>query len=344
MWVKCLSGGIWLYAKTQKGVQPQMLKDLVRLAPATVRLWNGERWTRVVSWSLSERIAPLELCLRSGERIGCLPEHCWPTKRGIVQASELLIGDVLESTTLPDEGKTPAWLTEDALWFAGLYLAEGSMSGETIQLAGHIDEEGRWERTQRLCAHYGALPHRYTYIGNSAADIHIDRSTALRAILGTVLAGRTAKDKRLHGQIWGWGNRALCCIVEGYLSGDAHYDAMNDRYRLGFTRNYHLERDLRTLAARLGVKLTLSPAFSFIGENRYPSFRGEWRWDSGSEHPNQRPRSEVVSLGKSRARHFYDVTVEDAPHTFALASGVLTHNSNPMPESGFRLISGFLSC
>ena len=29
--VWCLSGGAWLYAKTQKGVMPSMLKDLVRL-------------------------------------------------------------------------------------------------------------------------------------------------------------------------------------------------------------------------------------------------------------------------------------------------------------------------
>jgi hypothetical protein len=44
---------------------------------------------------------------------------------------------------------------------------------------------------------------------------------------------------------------------------------------------------------------------------------------------------EVVSIGRSKARKFWDIEVEDDPHLFALASGVLTHNSkpNPMPES-----------
>ena len=40
-----------------------------------------------------------------------------------------------------------------------------------------------------------------------------------------------------------------------------------------------------------------------------------------------------MSIGKSRARKFWDIAVADEPHLFALASGVLTHNSNPMPES-----------
>ena len=51
VWHKCLSGGAWLYAETAKGVGVHMLNDLVRLEPSTVRLWNGERWTQVVSCS-----------------------------------------------------------------------------------------------------------------------------------------------------------------------------------------------------------------------------------------------------------------------------------------------------
>ena len=308
-----------------------MLRDLARLDPATVELWNGERWTRVTAWERTQRPEhPLELVLRSGERIGCTTEHRWPTQRGLVEAGDLRTGDVLDSTLLPNVGKTPAWLNDNALWFAGLYLAEGSMSGDTIQLSGHVNEVARWARIQQLCEHYGASPRIYED-GNKQA-ITIDRSAALRAILDTVLAGRTAKDKRLHGQVWEWSNRALHWIVAGYLSGDGSYDAANDRYRLGFTRNYGLERDLRTLAARLDASLTLHPTFSTIGERRYPSFRGEWRWER-SEHWNAKDRNEIVEIRNSRARHFYDVAVEDAPHLFALASSVLTHNSNPMPES-----------
>ena len=201
IWHKCLSGGAWLYARTQKGVGPHMLKDLVRLDPSTVRLWNGTKWTQVVGWVQSpDRADPREIALRSGERIGCTADHRWPTTdRGLIETRDLVVGDILRSARLPDEGHEPKWLTPDALWFAGMYLAEGSMSGETIQLSGHVKETGRWRRIQELCEHYGAMPSLYEN-GNKQA-IHIDRCSALRAILRTVLAGRTAKDKRLSLQV-----------------------------------------------------------------------------------------------------------------------------------------------
>ena len=330
VWHKCLSGGAWLYARTQKGVGPHMLKDLVRLDPATVQLWNGTKWTQVVGWTQSTNPAdPREIVLRSGERIGCTADHRWPTKnRGLVETRDLVVGDILLSALLPDEGHEPKWLTEDALWFAGMYLAEGSMSGETIQLSGNVKETERWRRIQALCEYYGAMPSLYEN-GNKQA-IHIDRCSALLAILRTVLAGRTAKDKRLSSQVWGWRNSALKHIVTGYLEGDGSPDV--GRVRLGFTRNYSLERDLRCLAARLGATITLKPSVSTIGDKKYPSFRGEWRWERSGHH-NELDRFEVMEIRRSRARKFWDVSVEDDPHLFALSSGVLTHNSNPMPES-----------
>ena len=330
IWHKCLSGGVWLYARTQKGVGPHMLKDLVRLDPSTIRLWNGTKWTQVVGWVQSpDRADPREIVLRSGERIGCTADHRWPTAdRGLVETRDLVIGDILRSARLPDEGHEPKWLTPDALWFAGMYLAEGSMSGDTIQLSGHVKETERWRRIQALCEHYGAMPSLYE--NGNKQEIHINRCSALRAILRTVLAGRTAKDKRLSLQVWGWRNAVLKHIVMGYLEGDGSPDV--GRVRLGCTRNYSLERDLRCLSARLGATITLKPSVSTIGNKGYPSFRGEWRW-SRTGHHNERDRFEVMEIRRSRARKFWDVSVEDDPHLFALASGVLTHNSNPMPES-----------
>jgi hypothetical protein len=49
----CLSGGANVYARTQKGDMPMMIKDLVRLDPSTVKLWNGEKWTQALGWSKS---------------------------------------------------------------------------------------------------------------------------------------------------------------------------------------------------------------------------------------------------------------------------------------------------
>ena len=331
VWHKCLSGGAWLYAKTQKGVGPHMLKDLARLDPTTVKLWNGDRWTQVVAWLATPRPPdPTEIVLRSGERIGCTADHRWPTTdRGLVKARDLVVGDILQSVHLPiGDFDEPEWLTRDALWFAGLYLAEGSMSGGTIQLSGHVKETARWERIQSLCKHYGASPRLYER-GNGQA-IHIDRGASLRAVLSTVLSGRTAKDKRLSSQVWSWRNSTLRNIVDGYMEGDGSVDG--GRIRLGFTRNYGLERDLRCMAARLNATITLKPTIAKIGGKEYPAFRGEWRWSKGG-HWNEKDRAEVIEVRRSRARKFWDVSVTDAPHLFALASGVLTKNSNPMPES-----------
>ncbi|MHC4511053.1 MAG: DNA methyltransferase, partial [Planctomycetota bacterium] len=103
IWAKCLSGGTRVYARTQKGEQPTTIKDLARLDPATVKLWNGTRWTQVLGMYSSDRgEAPLEVVLRNGERIGCTSAHRWPTvNRGVVSANELRKGDIIESVELP---------------------------------------------------------------------------------------------------------------------------------------------------------------------------------------------------------------------------------------------------
>lgn len=123
-------------------------------------------------------------------------------------------------------------------------------------------------------------------------------------------------------------------LLQGYLEGDGHWDESNGRWRLGFTRNYNLERDLRTACARLGYTLTLRLSEASFDGKLWPTFRGELRM-SRTGHHNERDMGEIVEIRKSRCREVYDLGVEDEPHLFALASGVLTHNSkpNPMPES-----------
>ena len=140
----CLSGGAWVYARTQKGDMPVMVKDLVRLDPATVKLWNGEQWTQVLGWGPSNDTSQrIELVLRSGERIGCTGGHLWPTQRGNVAARDLQVGDTIQTCRLPEPANTkrPAYLADGLLWLIGLYLAEGSRSGDTIQISLHGDEK-----------------------------------------------------------------------------------------------------------------------------------------------------------------------------------------------------------
>lgn len=330
----CLSGGAWVYARTQKGDMPVMVKDLVRLKPSTVKLWNGTKWTQVLGWGASNDTSQrLELVLRSGERIGCTGGHLWPTQRGNVAARDLRPGDVIQTCRLPEPATAgaPMYLTRDLLWLIGLYLAEGSRAGDTIQLSLNADEAPWLERIEATADGLGASMTHTKRGGNLSVRLY---GRVLAAAIEEFIGGRTAHDKHLRAPSWNLPGWALRCIAGGYLDGDGHWDQKADRWRLGFARNYALERDLRTLAARLGAKLTLHPGEATYQGGKKPSFRGEWRWNRTGHH-NEKDRGEVVEIRASRARKFWDIAVEDEPHLFALASGVLTHNCkpNPMPES-----------
>ncbi len=331
--VWCISGGAWLYAKTQKGAMPMMLRDIARLDPNTVQLWNGEKWTQLLGMSKSARKGTeLELVLRSGERISCTPTHKFPTQRGLLEASEIVVGDTIKTCQLPEpEAVRDCLINEDAAWLAGLYIAEGSRSDDCIQIAGHAKEEERWVNVQRIAKAYGGSATQ-TVFGNKM-DIRI-YGKVLVAIIDELVSGRIAKDKGISPVAWRYSNHFLAALLRGYLSGDGHFEKKNNRWRIGFARNYNLERDLRTLCARLGYTLRLTLSSASCNGKLFPIHRGEIRLER-SGHWNERQMGRVVEIRKSRCREVYDLGVADEPHLFALASGVLTHNCkpNPMPES-----------
>lgn len=333
--VWCLSGGVWVYARTQKGDMPMTIKDMCRLKPNTVQLWNGEKWTKVLGWTKTRRSGKeIEIELRSGERISETPNHEFPTQRGLIRADELKVSDIIDSCLLPESEnpKTPEYISDDAAWFIGLYLAEGSQSDGTIQIAGHIKETERWDRCQRFVKSYGG--YLFKYVTHNSATININ-SKIILSLVENFTNGKTAKDKGLKVECWKYNNRFLEKILNGYLEGDAHWDNKNNRWRLGFTRNYNLEQSLRTLCARLGYRIKLKLGYAKNQNGKYPAFHGELRKEFNQSHSNAKNYNEIIAVRKARCRFVYDIAVEDEPHLFALASGVLTHNSkkNPMPES-----------
>lgn len=328
----CLSGGTYLYVKSQKGEMPMTVKDMARLDPSTVKLWNGEKWTQLLGTSKSKRKGDeIELVLRSGERISCTQNHRFETQNGLTEARNIRVGDVLTSCRLPEPAEPRETALTMAAWLCGLYIAEGSKSGDTIQISGHAKETSRLKLLTKIAHMFGG--HITHTIDGNNMSIRL-YGKVLCAIIDEFVSGKTAKDKCFSTSVWQYSNSFIRTMMLGYLHGDGHMDSINHRWRIGFARNYNLERDLRTACARIGWQITLNPSTTEYNGRIFPTFRGEIRYKK-SNHRNSKNRNEVVEIRKARCRYVYDIGVADEPHLFALASGILTHNSkpNPMPES-----------
>jgi len=334
-WLKCLGGTTDIYVKGAKGPAPMLLKDLAKIADNRPLIWNGKKWTRIIAVRKEYHHNVLLLTLRNGQKIYCSPNHEWPVKKNGLLASRFLEEKmVLESTTLPDEKKEFYQLDEDIGWLIGLYLAEGSKSKSTIQFAGHKKETDRYERLCKIAVAFHSSCNKYDAIeeNNNRSTINI-HGPAINGIIDHYISGNNAKNKRLRYRVWQRDNKFLQAILEGYLSGDGHWDEDNERWRLGFCQNRYLARDLRTICARLGFYIRIKTARTSYKDKSHPIFRGEIRFkkpDNGS----CRNDFEILKISKVKGRYLYDIAVEDEPHLFCLSSGLLTHNSNAIPRGG----------
>jgi DNA modification methylase len=337
-WVKCLSGSTRIYARTKKGDAPALLKDLVRLDPSTVKLWNGENWTQVISWEKQPSPKdPVEVEFRSGEIVRCTKDHRWPTQRGLVESHELVEGDVVQTAILPEPDNVvrPSAIDDGLIgWFVGLYIAEGSRGGHKkkpkLQFSGHIEENDRHLRLQQIADDFhGTLAVHNTHGKAVSANM---TGGVLHGIINDYVAGHDCYNKHLTRKAWARSDAFLRGVLLGYLDGDGSYEEKDDRHRLGFTgKNKYLANDLRTIAARIGLQIRLKRGRSTCEGKSYPTYRGEIRLSPSTPC---KPDSEVIGVRPCRwAKGFWDVAVADNPHLFALASGLLTHNTNPMPRN-----------
>ena len=342
-WIKrnCLGSGTILYIRSQKGVMPSTIHDLIRLDPNTVELWNGNKWTRIVDMHRTEIISDgVEIEFRSGEKITCTKEHRWPTKRGLLYSSELKIGDVIEKITLPNtENDGPKYIPDSIGRIVGLFLAEGSyltrteMDGIVFTFSKeerHLDEE-----VKKFALEYGGSHHSHSY-ENDGKLMSVIHGKLPMAIIMNYISNKGSKQKRLSNACWLRNNEFLKNLLIGYLEGDGHNDIKNHRWRLGFCKNDNLAKDIRTLCARLGISLRLKrgQCSAIKGGKLHQIWRGQIRFDQINQSINNAcfkhtEDTEIISISKAKTQHFYDIGVEDEPHLFALASGILTHNSMP---------------
>jgi hypothetical protein len=243
-----------------------------------------------------------------------------------------MVGDTISTCQLPqpENAVIPEQLDDNLVgWFIGLYIAEGSRSEDTIMIASHIKETDRVKNLVRLAnAYHGTCAVHQTSTNGCTINLN---GKILNAIIDTYVAGNGAKHKHLAKKCWQRSNDFLSSLLDGYLKGDGHFDKQNDRWRLGFAQNLELESDFRALCARIGVSVRMRPYNLKQHERIYPTIRGEVRFDR-SDHFNSRNDAEIVALGNSWTSDFWDIAVDSDSHLFSLASGVLTHNSNPMPN------------
>ena len=245
IWYKpnCLDQNTLLYSKTQKGITVQTLKDLVRLEPSTVELWDGQKWNKVNQWLRNDDPQNiLEITLRNGETIRCTGDHLFPIDGENIQASQLKIGDILTSCNFPNSDKNVEFIPDEIGWFIGLYLAEGSISGDkAIQISSHVKEIERFNKLEKLCEKYDSKCRKYIQDGNNMTIKF--SSPILRGILDMYIAGSKADSKHLSSKCWNRNNFFLSNILMGYLSGDGHFDKNNNTWRVGFTSNRYLTSD-----------------------------------------------------------------------------------------------------
>lgn len=339
VWARCLDGDTVVYARTPKGDGPARLLHLTQnWRPGQWQLWDGQRWADVTGWEATEATDAIEIEFRNGEKVNATRNHQWPTARGLLRTDELVIGDVVPTVRLPEPAAPldPSGLPDDMIgWFVGMYLAEGSLDSRgRIQITGHRNEaDYRLGRLRELAEAYHGTATAHRYQSTNATTIVV-RSEVLHGVLARYIDGKNARTKHLAPACWQRSDAFLRAVVQGYLEGDGGYDAKNDRWRLGFTDNPWLARDLRVACARIGATCRLRrvrrhPDDRAPFANATPFiWRGEIRFGFASE-AHVRPAGQVVALRPSKRRRFFDVSVAGDPHLFALGSGILTHNSNP---------------
>jgi len=335
IWYKrnCLSYDTVLYAKTQRGIFPQTLKDLVRLNPKTVKLWDGEKWNQVEKWIKNNNPHDvLKINLRSGEEIRATLNHKFKItmeQNRLLHTNELKKGMILESCTLPDNKKDVELIPDDIGWLIGLYLAEGSKGDneKCLQFCSHIKETERYKKLKIFAGKYDERCLSFKRDGNCMSlNIYIK---VLKGIIDSYISGKNAKTKHLTTKSWQRNNEFLKNILKGYLSGDGHFDKSNNRFRLSFTRNDFLANDLRTICARLNYKIYLKKTTSKIENKEYPSYMGEIRFKK-SNHFNSKSQYEIISIEKDDNNCvYYDIVLEKKPHLFSTNSGTLIHNCMP---------------
>lgn len=332
----CLSGDTEVYAKIDGRHTSLPVRELKDITGETF-LWDGENWNRVVNVKITpKKGTELRLKLKSGEEISCTEDHIWPTQRGNLNARDLVVGDTLGYVKLPEpeNASAPEHVPDEIGWLIGLFLGDGCYQRDknsVFHLFCHIDDKEDHSRLERIVRSYGG---NITWRGRDGGKNWNARifSPMLSAVINQYVCDGNCFKKHLSTACLSKSDSFLASVLEGYGDSDGHWlDDERSSYRIRFCNNRMLARDLRMIASRVGVpiSLKLSKDKDLNGDEMLV-YRGTIRFQSVKKCGRDQlaDRGEIVEICPADYRYaqYYDISVENSPHTYALSSGLLTHN------------------
>lgn len=145
-------------------------------------------------------------------------------------------------------------LSKDFGWLVGIYLADGSFSGNTVKICKmHPVVE---ERIRALASKYGwevTVRHYAGQFGPSK-DTNIHDAALKRTLMTMCNTG--SFDKALSAEVFHANRDFIAGVLSGYFDGDGNVNAKRQQIRVG-SRSERLIRDMARLLAVTGVFATI---------------------------------------------------------------------------------------
>lgn len=269
----------------------------------------------------------LRITLRDGTEHRVTASHRFLTSRGLVAAGDLATGDTLTRRTIPLAGmKEP---DPDFGWLVGLVIADGNVTRWGVRITLGQDEEHLADRAAWIGRRLGC-PARYQQRTDMKAWLVTISGPAIIGLLKQFTAGKDSYGKHLRGTAWRGGSDFLDGVLRGWLDGDGSWIARPGQlgyWRVGFTgHNDRWLRDLRTLGAILGYRVSVRTGSSKAGGKTFGTFVGDVKPPARTRGNNADP-GQVMSVEPDGETMTYDLEVGTADHLYLLHDGTVTHNS-----------------